>query len=132
MAIAQPQMVQLNVRVDAEVKRRAEEVLELMGSSVTELVRMALEKVARGARDYVEARDALSDRPRSHLIDVSEGGPLDLDTVDPRLARGWKAVDDLYRGFGIDPSSLPKDDRPWDVIYEEAMDAHFEEKGLLL
>lgn len=131
MAIAQQQMIQLNVRVDAEVKRQAEEVLELMGSSVTELVRMALEKVSHGARDYVEARDVLSGTHRSKQAAASDE-PIDFSMVDARLAKGWKAADDLYRSLGLDPSSLPKDERSWDAIYEEAMDAHFEEKGLLL
>lgn len=132
MAIAQQQMIQLNVRVDAEVKRQAEEVLELMGSSVTELVRMALEKVSHGARDYVEARDVLSGAHHSKQVAAAPDEPIDFSMVDARLAKGWKAADDLYRSFGLDPSSLPKDERSWDAIYEEAMDAHFEEKGLLL
>ena len=123
MATTQRQMVQLNVRVDADVKRQAEEVLELMGSSVTELVRMALEKVARGARDYVEARDALNDK---------HGGETPVgNAIDQRLAEGWAIISDLYRSFGIDSSTLPVDERSWKEVYEEAMIAHYEEKGLL-
>lgn len=49
-------MVQMNIRVDALEKRAAESVLEHVGSSLTEYIRQAVSKAARGARDYEEAR----------------------------------------------------------------------------
>lgn len=52
-------MVQMNIRVDALEKRTAESVLERVGSSLTECIRQAVSKAARGARDYEEARKVL-------------------------------------------------------------------------
>ena len=50
------QMTQLNLRVDAQDKRQAEEVLHLMGTTTTKFMRKVLAKVARGAKDYDEEK----------------------------------------------------------------------------
>ncbi|MBQ3267592.1 MAG: hypothetical protein IJH08_06725 [Atopobiaceae bacterium] len=110
---------QINVRLDADLKRRAEGVLSLMGSSATDLIRSAYEKVARGAGDYTEAMEVLKGPKPT-------GAQL-LDT----LRGGWSLSEGLYRSVGIDPPCLTVENRSWDEVYEDAMAAHFEEKGLL-
>ena len=47
-------MTQMNVRVNAERKQEAESVLKLANSSLTELVRMLIDKVSCGAKDLQE------------------------------------------------------------------------------
>ena len=41
-------MAQVNVRVDRQVKNRAEEVLRLSGGSLPELIKKVVAKVAQG------------------------------------------------------------------------------------
>ena len=90
MAVAQQQMIQLNVRVDAEVKRQAEEVLELMGSSVTELVRMALEKVSHGALS------------RSVLLACGHAHHCRGDGNAPRRHhQGWRRIADCAWSYQV-------------------------------
>ena len=107
---------QVNVRIDADLKRDAEEVLALMESSATELIRCAYRKVARGAGDWAEAMEALK-------------APAEAMTEDA-FEQGWRAADEFYRSLGYDPSAHALDSRPWDQVREEAMAAHFAEKGV--
>ena len=122
MAIATTsQMTQLNMRVDAQDKRQAEEVLRLMGTTTTELVRKLLAKVARGAKDYAEVADAI-DTPPEH----------EPAQVNPVVLQCWAIVDDFCRSLGYERAEdMPKDTRSWAKRYEEAMSAHYEEKGWL-
>lgn len=112
-------MVQVNVRVSSDVKQRAEEQLERVGSSVSALVRSALEKVAQGPQDCAA------------VTKVLQGDELDKET-ERRLAlaeEGWKIADDFCRSIGVEPGQVEEDARTWDEVYQEAMDAHFVEKG---
>ena len=108
---------QVNVRIDAELKRNAEDVLALMGSSATELIRCAYQKVARGAGDWAEAMEVLK----------GPAGTVPKDSFE----EGWRAADEFYHSLGYDPSVHVLDSRPWDQVHEEAMAAHFAEKGVL-
>ena len=110
---------QVNVRLDAGLKRRAEEVLALMGSSATDLIRSAYQKVARGAGDYVAAMEVLK-------------GPAQPSAKDDvPFSRGWHIADGFYESVGYDPGSVAADDLPWDEVYERTLAAHFAEKGVL-
>lgn len=120
------QMVQLNLRVDAQDKAQAAEVLCLMGLTVSDFVRMALAKVARGAKDCEEAL-ALFDAPAESAA-VSEEKPL-----SPALAERDVLVSHFCSLLGYDkPAEVPIDDRPWEELYEEARLEHFREKGYQL
>lgn len=80
-------MVQMNIRVDALEKRTAESVLERMGSSLTEYIRQAVSKAARGARDYEEAREVL----------VGDGSKAASET-----ARAFtREADRIQEGFAV-------------------------------
>lgn len=121
------QMTQLNLRVNVQDKRQAEEVLRLMGTTTTELVRKVLAKVARGAKGYAELRAAL-DNAAEDKAERSEADP-----VNPVAAEGWAIVDDFCRSLGYESAdAVPKDTRSWEEMYEEAMTAHYEEKGWLV
>lgn len=117
--MAATSMVQVNVRVSSDVKQRAEEQLERIGSSVSALVRSVLDKVAQGPKECAEVTKALQD-----------------DEVDEETARklalaeeGWKLADDFCLSLGIEPGQVEEDTRTWDEVRQEAMDAHFAEKG---
>ena len=116
--MATAQLVQLNLRVDAQDKAQAAEVLRLMGLTVSDFVRAALAKVARGAADCGQVMEVLEE---------PEGVPL-----SPALARAWEVCDDFAKMLGYESAEdMPKDDRPWEEVIEEARLAHYREKGLL-
>lgn len=111
-------MAQVNVRVDRQVKNRAEEVLRLSGGSLPELIKKVVAKVAQGGRQCEEVLAAADDRKQAVAPDTP-------------FAASWAAADQLYANLGIDTSSA-SDDRDWDTIYSEAMDERYFQKGMIL
>ena len=111
-------MAQVNVRVDRQVKNRAEEVLRLSGGSLPELIKKVVAKVAQGGRQCEEVLAAVDDRQQTVAPDTP-------------FAASWAAADQLYADLGIDTSST-FNDRDWDTIYSEAMDERYRQKGMIL
>ena len=110
-------MAQVNVRVDRQVKNRAEEVLRLSGGSLPELIKKVVAKVAQGGRQCEEVLAAVDDRQQTVAPDTP-------------FAASWAAADQLYADLGIATSSV-SDDRGWDTIYSEAMDERYRQKGMI-
>lgn len=110
-------MAQVNVRVDRQVKNRAEEALRLSGVSLPELIKKVVAKVARGGGSCEEVLSAVDDQ-------LPSAGATSL------FAASWAAADRLYADLGIAPSPV-SDDRGWDTIYSEAMDEHYRQKGMI-
>ena len=111
-------MAQVNVRVDRQVKNRAEEVLRLSGGSLPELIKKVVAKVAQGGGQCEEVLAAVDDRQQTVAPDTP-------------FAASWAAADQLYADLGIATSST-SDDRDWDTVYSEAMDEHYHQKGMIL
>lgn len=111
-------MAQVNVRVDRQVKNRAEEVLRLSGGSLPELIKKVVAKVAQGGGQCEEVLAAVDDRKQAVAPDTP-------------FAASWAAADQLYADLGIAMSSV-SDDRDWDTIYSEAMDERYRQKGMIL
>lgn len=111
-------MAQVNVRVDRQVKNRAEEALRLSGGSLPELIKKVVAKVAQGGRQCEEVLAAVDDRQQTVAPDTP-------------FAASWAAADQLYADLGIAASPV-SDDRDWDVIYSEAMDERYRQKGMIL
>lgn len=111
-------MAQVNVRVDRQVKNRAEEVLRLSGGSLPELIKKVVAKVAQGGGQCEEVLAAVDDRKQAVAPDTP-------------FAASWAAADQLYADLGI-ATSLVSDDRDWDTIYSEAMDERYRQKGMIL
>lgn len=111
-------MAQVNVRVDRQVKNRAEEALRLSGGSLPELIKKVVAKVAQGGGQCEEVLAAVDDR--QHAI-----------APESPFAASWAASDRLYANLGIaaSPGSV---DRDWDTVYAEAMDEHYRKKGMIL
>lgn len=93
-------MVQMNVRVDAREKRSAEEVLARVGSSLTEYVRQAIAKAARGARDYEEARSVLVGDTTGRASEAALAFSRETTRMQERFAA-------LSREHGLDYALLP-------------------------
>lgn len=110
-------MAQVNVRVDRQVKNRAEEALRLSGGSLPELIKKVVAKVAQGGGQCEEVLAAVDDRQQTVAPDTP-------------FAVSWAAADRLYADLGIAPSPV-SDDRGWDAIYSEAMDEHYRQKGMI-
>lgn len=111
-------MAQVNVRVDRQVKARAEEALRLSGGSLPELIKKVVAKVAQGGGQCEEVLAAVDDR--QHAI-----------APESPFAASWAAADQLYAGLGINVSP-GSDDRDWDTVYAEAMDERYRQKGMIL
>lgn len=111
-------MAQVNVRVDRQVKNRAEEVLRLSGGSLPELIKKVVAKVAQGGGQCEEVLAAVDDRKQAVAPDTP-------------FAASWAAADQLYADLGITTSPV-SDDRGWDAIYSEAMDERYRQKGMIL
>lgn len=110
-------MAQVNVRVDRQVKNRAEEALRLSGGSLPELIKKVVAKVAQGGGQCEEVLAAVDDRQQTVAPDTP-------------FAASWATADQLYADLGIDASPA-SDDRDWDTIYSEAMDEHYRQKGMI-
>ncbi len=110
-------MAQVNVRVDRQVKNRAEEALRLSGASLPELIKKVVAKVAQGGGQCEEVLAAVDDRQQT----VAPDAPF---------AASWAAADQLYADLGIAMSPV-SGDRGWDTIYSEAMDEHYRQKGMI-
>lgn len=111
-------MAQVNVRVDRQVKNRAEEALRLSGGSLPELIKKVVAKVAQGGSQCGEVLAAVDDRKRA----IAPESPF---------AASWAAADQLYADLGIVTLS-GSDDRDWETVYAEAMDEHYRKKGMIL
>lgn len=111
-------MAQVNVRVDRQVKNRAEEVLRLSGGSLPELIKKVVAKVAQGGGQCEEVLAAVDDRKQAVAPDTP-------------FAVSWAAADQLYADLSIATSPV-SDDRDWDTIYSEAMDERYRQKGMIL
>ncbi len=111
-------MAQVNVRVDRQVKNRAEEALRLSGGSLPELIKKVVAKVAQGGGQCEEVLAAVDDRQQTIAPDTP-------------FAASWAAADQLYADLGIDASPA-SDDRDWDTIYSEALDERYRQKGMIL
>lgn len=110
-------MAQVNVRVDRQVKNRAEEALRLSGGSLPELIKKVVAKVAQGGGQCEEVLAAVDDRQQ-------------VVAPDTPFTASWAAADRLYADLGIVASSV-SDDRGWDTIYSEAMDERYRQKGMI-
>ena len=111
-------MAQVNVRVDRQVKNRAEEALRLSGGSLPDLIKKVVAKVAQGGGQCEEVLSAVDGRQQTVAHDTP-------------FAASWAAADQLFVDLGIAASPV-SDDRDWDTIYSEAMDERYRQKGMIL
>ena len=111
-------MAQVNVRVDRQVKARAEEALRLSGGSLPELIKKVVAKVAQGGGQCEEVLAAVDDRQQ-------------VIAPESPFAASWAAADQLYTDLGIAASPGPEG-RDWDTVYAEAMEERYRQKGMIL
>ena len=110
-------MAQVNVRVDRQVKERAEETLRLSGTSLSRVIKKLIDAVAQGGDRCAGVLESIEPVEEAHTA------------AESPFASSWAAVEELYRDLEIS-SSPGSDVRDWDSIYSEAMDERYREKGL--
>ena len=106
-------MTQLNVRVNTEQRRQAEEVLGLMGESLTKLIRGVVEKVSQGVEEAEE------------VYSVLKGTPAEEMPLTNRASRVFERVDSHYQtmaeSLGVDIASFAPltDEELEEALYDE-------------
>ena len=117
MSGAAAAMAQVNVRVNRQVKERAEEALRLSGTSLQRVIKRLVDTIAQGGDRCEEVLEAIEPVEQSRA------------SSDSPFAVSWAAADQLHRNLGI-ALDLGSDDRDWGQVYSEAMDDHYRRKGL--
>ena len=108
-------MTQLNVRVNTEHRRQAEEVLGLMGESLTKLIRGVVEKVSQGVEEAEE------------VYSVLKGTPAEEMSLTNRTSRVFERVDSHYQtmaeSLGVDVASFTPltDEELEEALYDERL-----------
>lgn len=85
-------MAQVNVRVDRQVKNRAEEALRLSGGSLPELIKKVVAKVAQGGGQCEEVLFAVDGRQQTGFMQI------------------WASLCRPYPTIAVGTQSIPK---PW-------------------
>ena len=113
--------VQVNVRIDRDLKKAGDEALALIGFSPSQAVRALWEKAARRGKDLEEVATVLNPAPEAPTV----SDELEDDPCAPVRAM----ILDFYEKHGIDPTVT------WDYVdddemLEEALYERMVERGL--
>lgn len=125
LPVTKPHMVQMNVRIDADLKKQGDRAFERIGSSPSEMVRALWRYASRHANDPETLR---------HLMEELEGEGAAKNSVSETPRQGWEIMEEAYRALGITPAPLPEDDEErlayYDELKEEAWLDRQRERGL--
>ena len=113
--------IQMNVRMNRDLKKTGDESLALIGLGPSQAVRALWEKASRRGKDLEEIANLLAPA-------ASDGAAFKLDGDNPAV-RGWAMMDEALRSLGIDA------DEPWgpvddDEMLAEALLERMAERGL--
>lgn len=118
-------VVQMNIRIDSQLKDAGDRVLERAGLSPTKAVRALWERLASFSDDPQKAVELLS---------PSEGASA--SSIEAERARKLRVAQEATQivarslaGQGIDVSSVA-DDTPYDELRERALMERLRERGL--
>ena len=95
MASAQ---AQINVRIDAEVKAAGDRVIESLGLSTSEVVRMLWRKLAEGEREARKILDELGQEPE-------EARQAEIDRKLAALNKADESWSRFVKLVGLDPAT---------------------------
>ena len=125
-SVSKPQMTQMNVRIEADLKEQGDRAFERIGSSPSEMVRALWRYASRHAADPETLRRLLGELKGE---DTAENG------VPEPPPQGWEIMEEAYRALGITPTPLPEDEDERMAYYaklkEEAYLERQKERGLL-
>ena len=124
-ALSPAKTVQMNVRIDAALKKQGDRAFERIGSSPSEMVRALWRYASRHANEPETLR---------HLMEELEGESEAQDVILEPTRRGWEIMEEAYHALGIAPAPLPEDDEErlayYDELKEEAWLDRQRERGL--
>ena len=100
-------MAQVNVRVDRQVKNRAEEALRLSGASLPELIKKVVAKVAQGGGQCEEVLSAVDGRQQTVAHDTPFAASW---AAADRFMQIWASLRRPYPTIAVGTQSIPK---PW-------------------
>ena len=116
-------MVQLNIRIDRELKAEGDSALSLIGFSTSEAVRALWKKAARRGKDLEEVAELLSQTTGRRLKEEATTEAQDL------VRQGWELMDGVYASLGVD-LELERDFPSDDDLLERALFERMAERGL--
>ena len=113
--------VQLNARLDRDLKASGDAALALIGFSPTQAVRALWEKAAKRGKDLEEV---------ARLLAPAEEAPVAADSPEDDPSAHVRAmILDFYESHGIDPTVV-HDTRSDKEMLEEALYERMVERGL--
>ena len=101
------EMIQLNARIDRELKAAGDSALSLIGFSPSQAVRALWGKAARRGKDLEEVAELLSQTTGRRLKEEATTEAQDA------VRQGWELMDDVYASLGVDlelEHDFPSDD----------------------
>lgn len=118
-------LTQMNIRIDADLKTRADRALEAAGLTPTKAVRALWERIAE-----------LEDRPQEIAKLIAPAGASDGPSLEDERVRkleaarmGAQIVSNALEGRGIDAASID-DDLSYKELRERALMERLGERGL--
>jgi len=114
--------VQLNARIDGELKASGDAALAIIGLSPSQAVRALWQKASLRGKDLEEVAELLAPSKQTRRADAEE------DLADASVRRGWDYMDAAYASLGIDASTVR--DYPADELLEDALQERLAEMGL--
>ena len=117
-------MIQLNARIDRELKAAGDSALSLIGLNPSQAVRALWKKAALRGKDLEEVAELLSPIAERGL----KAGPS-YEAQDA-VRQGWEFMDGVYASLGVDPEvkrGFPSDDD----LLESALYERMAERGLV-
>ncbi len=113
--------IQLNARLDKDLKSSGDAALALIGLSPTQAVRALWEKAARRGKDLEEVAELLS----SNTLHNTATEEPEIEDI---IKQGWDFMDQAYASLGIDPSITR--DYSDDELLSIALEDRLTERGL--
>lgn len=124
LAASTPASVQMNVRMDAELKQRGDAALQSLGFSPTKAVRALWSLACGGSKELDELKRMLD-------LGRSADSRADAAVDDAALREGWSLYGSALQQMGASGRACPTSLGPTDEeLLEESLWERLEEKGL--
>lgn len=124
LAASTPASVQMNVRMDAELKQRGDAALQSLGFSPTKAVRALWSLACGGSQELDELK---------RMLDLGRAADSRADVAvdDAALREGWSLYGSALQQVSASGRACPASPGPTDEeLLEESLWERLEEKGL--
>lgn len=121
-------MIQMNTRIDRELKQSGDEALLNAGFTPSQAVRALWRFAARHRHDPGGIRALLDSDPKRIDADSDEDSERRFAQARAETEKGAAILTEAMRQLGI--SSMDLDDTPYEELREQALVERLEERGL--